>query len=510
MNSFEGNSGNKTGQGLMIFMAVFAVMILYVSVFKTMAYADAPGQEVAMGKEKTSALKAQSIDEMKIAAEVNGEPVTAQKLLKRYNEFLIISGYDEENRKRVTLDSYFYYYVTELLLLKEAGKMGISVSPDKVKEEKTEQLTKKGITEETLSKNLLKAGLTIEDADRYFEDYSIMKRLGEKKFGNLKISDEEALGFYSDNYKNFNHPDKIRVSHILICHKDSQGCRSDLTSQKARELAERIRKIATPENFSRLAKLYSSDSTGAKGGDLGELKKGVAVPSFEKAAFNLEKGEISDIVETSYGYHIIYVTDKQKARAVTFEEAKASIKRDLKEEHIVSELSRYSEQLLKEADIKKYAFEGGEGLKEPENKTKDTVESGKRISSNNKFPTFRDTGEDICTNDKGQPIVLFFGRDGCPHCKWVEDTFDDTVMEYVEMGLIEAHHYDTFTNDDLLTPNLETEIPMEYFKKIEEVGSVPYFNFGCRYDRVGTGYEATDDLFGEEIEMRKVLDDLLK
>ena len=510
MNSFEGNSGNKTGQGLIIFMAFLAVMILYVPGFKTMAYADTPGQEVAIDKEKTSGLEEQSVDEVKIVAEVNGDPVTARELLKRYNVFLIISGYPEENRKRITLDSYFNYYVTELLLLKEAGKMGISVRPGEVKEEKEEQLNKKGITEETLSKNLVKAGLTIEDADRYFEDYSIMKRLGEKKLGDLKISDEEAREFYTDNYKNFNHPEKITVSHILICHKDSQGCMGGLTPQKARELAENIRKIVTPENFSRLAKLYSSDSTGANGGDLGELEEGSAIPSFEKAAFNLEKGEISDIVETSYGYHIIYVTDKQKARAVTFEEAKASIKKDLKEMRIVSELSRFSEQLLKEADIKKYASEGGEGIKEAEIKTKDTVESGNRISSNSKFPTFRDTGKDICKNDKGQPIVLLFGREGCPHCKWVGDTFDDTVKEYVDMGLIEAHHYDTITNDDLLTQRIEKEIPMDSFKKIEEVGSVPYFNFGCRYDRVGTGYEATDDLFGEEIEMRKVLDDLLK
>jgi hypothetical protein len=86
-------------------------------------------------------------------------------------------------------------------------------------------------------------------------------------------------------------------------------------------------------------------------------------------------------------------------------------------------------------------------------------------------------------------------------------------MKYVEMGLIEAHHYDMSNNNDLLTFEVETEMPkkhLEIFETGTPEGYVPYFNFGCMYDRIGTGYERLDDLFAEEIEMRKIIDSLIK
>jgi len=515
MNSCKGNSGNKKGRGLIIFTAVFAFIILYVIIgLKTVLYAENQGQDVIRDKEKEDirASKEQSNDKSNIAAKVNGQTVTNRELLKHYKLFLIISGHPEEYIKRTTLELYLDTYILRLLLLHEAEKMGISVGRDEVENEKNISLTKTGLMEEVFSKNLLKAGLTMEDADRYFENSFIIDRLGDKKFGDIKISDEDCREFYSNRNEYFNHPEKITASHILTCHKESQGCISYLTRQEAKERAEYIRKLVTPENFSGLAKRFSMDKTRSSGGDLGDIYRGQAVPALEKAAFNLDIGEISDVVETDFGYHIIYVSGKQEARAITFEEAKESIKKDLKEEHINSELHSYSEQLRKEANIKKYAVTGGKDIKEAEINAQGAQESANIISSGNKFQTFVKMGVDICTNDKGLPIVILFSESGCSHCEWIGETFDTVVMEYVKRGLIEAHHYDVMTNDDLLTPDLETEIPRKYLKienQSNPGGPVPYFNFGCRYDRTGNGYQAQDDLFAEEMEMRNVIDALL-
>jgi peptidyl-prolyl cis-trans isomerase C len=515
MNSLKGNPGNKMRHAPIIFMVVFALMIVNIPGIKTMVSADILGQEGATDKEreKNGALKDQTIDKKIIVFEVNGETCTTQELLKRYDLFLIISEYSEEHRQSITLDSYMDNYVLKLLLLQEAARMDIKVGGDEVEKERNVYLTRAGLTEDTFSSNLLKAGLTMEDTDLYFEDNLIVHRLGIEKFGDIEISDEESREYYSSKNEYFNSPERITASHILICHKQSQGCISYLTRQEAKERAEYIRKLATPENFSSLAKRYSMDPTGAIGGDLGDIYRGRAVPSFEDAAFNLDTGEISDVVETDFGYHIIYVTGKQEARAITFEEAKESIKRDLKKEHISPELRNYSEQLRKNADIKRYTVTGDEGIKEPETETQAPVENVKGISSSNKFPTFRDTGEGICTNGEGQPIVILFSASRCSHCEWIGDTFDSTVIEYVEMGLIEAHHYNMDTDNDLLTPNLHTEIPKRYLRIMEQgdpEGYVPYFNFGCRYDRIGNGYEGQDDLYAEEIEMRKVLNSLVR
>ena len=129
------------------------------------------------------------------------------------------------------------------------------------------------------------------------------------------------------------------------------------------------------------------------------------------------------------------------------------------------------------------------------------------------YSTFRATGKGINKNSKGQPIIIIFTRKGCHVCEWVEDTFDETVMEYVEKGLIEAHHYDFLTGDDLLTPEIETTIPKQYFELFEyenPQSSTPYYNFGGMYYRRGAGYMTQDDLYAEEMEMKQVIDDLLK
>jgi len=515
MNSCKGNSGNKKGRGLIIFTAVFAFIILYVIIgLKTVLYADNQGQDVIRDKEKEDirASKEQFNDKSNIAAEVNGQTVTNRELLKHYKLFLIISGHPEEYIKSTTLESYLDAYIIRLLLLHEAEKMGISVGRDEVENEKNISLTKTGLIEEVFSKKLLKAGLTMEDADRYFENSLIIDRLGDKQFGDIKISDEDCREFYSNGNEYFNHPEKITASHILICHKESQGCTSNLTRQGAKERAEYVRKLVTPENFSSLAKRFSMDKTRSNGGDLGDIYRGQVVPAFEKAAFNLDTGEISDVVETDFGYNIIYVTGKQEARAVTFEEAKESIKKDLKEEHINSELTGYSEQLRKKANIKKYAVTGGEGITEAEINAQVAQESANIISSGKKFQKFVKMGADICINDKGLPIVILFSDPDCSHCKWIGPSFDAVVMKYVKRGLIEAHHYDIDSNDDLLTPDLETEIPLKYLKiknQSDPDRLAPYFNFGCRYDRIGNGYEAQGDLRAEEREMCNVIDALL-
>ena len=465
------------------------------------------------GKDKGAASKDQS-DKTNIVAEVNAESLTYKELLKQYNLFFVISGYSEQYRQQITLESYLdHQYIFEILLLQDASKMGIGAAgPDEVDQQKEIYLSETGQTEDTLSSKLRKAGLSMEDADQLFEKNLIINRLSKKKFGDIEISDEEAREFYNSKPEYFNVPDRVTASQILICHNESLRCNSDLTRQEAKELAEHIRTLATPENFADLARQYSMDTTAPDGGDLGYIYKGVAVPAFEDAAFNLDVGDISDLVETDFGYHIIYVTDKKESHVTTFEEAKESIKKDLKVERIQSELLTYSEELRTKADIKIYAIESNKATVPVEAEVQESAVTGNTSSSSSEFHTFKDTGEDICRNDRGLPLIILFTASGCSHCKWIGDTFDSTVMEYVEKGLIEAHHYEIDTNDDLLTAAVETEIPqshLEIGQRRNPEGNVPYFNFGCKYDRIGNGYEEQDDLSAEAREIRQVIDTLL-
>ena len=136
--------------------------------------------------------------------------------------------------------------------------------------------------------------------------------------------------YYEDNKSQFTE-DKVRASHILISTVDKDG--KELSPEKKKEAkkeAEEIyKKVKAGEDFATLAKEYSQDEYSAvNGGDLGFVEKGQMVPEFEAAAFGLKKGEVSEIVESQYGYHIIKVTDKVY-KEETFDEAKSDIKKEL-------------------------------------------------------------------------------------------------------------------------------------------------------------------------------------
>ena len=101
--------------------------------------------------------------------------------------------------------------------------------------------------------------------------------------------------------------EKISASHILLMHKDSQSSRSSLTKEKAFEAANDLLKKVNknPDSFKDLAVKHSDCASGENGGELGEFGKGMMVKEFEDAAFKLKKDQISSIVETDFGFHII-------------------------------------------------------------------------------------------------------------------------------------------------------------------------------------------------------------
>ncbi|MGE7935774.1 peptidylprolyl isomerase PrsA [Bacillus paramycoides] len=138
-----------------------------------------------------------------------------------------------------------------------------------------------------------------------------------------------------------NHKPEMKVSHILV--KDEKT---------AKEVKE---KLNNGEDFAALAKQYSED-TGSKeqGGEIADFAPGQTVKEFEEAAYKLDAGQVSDPVKTSYGYHIIKVTDKKELKP--FDEVKDKIRKDLEQQRLQDTTGKWKQQvindLLKEADIK--------------------------------------------------------------------------------------------------------------------------------------------------------------
>jgi peptidyl-prolyl cis-trans isomerase D len=142
-----------------------------------------------------------------------------------------------------------------------------------------------------------------------------------------KIKEKELKDYYDKNLNSFKVPEKIRARHILV-----------KTKKEAEEL---LKKLKNNGNFIELAKKYSIGPSAKNGGDLGYFTKGQMVPTFEKAAFALKKGEISNIVKTQFGYHIIKLVDIKKASVEPFEKVKDSIKNTLENNYAESKMNEF-------------------------------------------------------------------------------------------------------------------------------------------------------------------------
>ncbi len=149
------------------------------------------------------------------------------------------------------------------------------------------------------------------------------------------ISEDRVRAYYDNNKKKYHKEQQVKASHILL--KTSPGASETAKAEvkaKAEKLLERIKK---GETFAGLAKEFSEDTGSAtNGGDLGFFGKGRMVPAFEQAAFSLAKGQVSGLVETPYGYHIIKVTDIMPEKTLSLQEVYAEIQNILKRDESMS------------------------------------------------------------------------------------------------------------------------------------------------------------------------------
>ncbi len=154
--------------------------------------------------------------------------------------------------------------------------------------------------------------------------------------GQAKVTPDDIRRYYDQHREEYRLPEQVNVRHILIKTPapGPDGKVDEKSVQAARTKAEDIlKKLKAGAKFEDLAKKFSEDPGSAKnGGSLGMISRGRTVPEFEKAAFSLPKGQLSDIIQTSYGFHILRVDDKQEARLKPLDEVKSSIEPVLAQE----------------------------------------------------------------------------------------------------------------------------------------------------------------------------------
>jgi peptidyl-prolyl cis-trans isomerase C len=208
-------------------------------------------------------------------------------------------------------------------------------------------------TEEALNLRLKAQGLTREELLAKWSDGALAKDVLIREL-KINITDAEIKKFYDDNPSQFEEPEMVRASHILLSTRDMATNKELTDEQKAakHKLAEDLLKRARAgEDFAKLAKEYSEDPGSKDTGGEYKFPRGKMVKEFEIAAFALNTNQVSDIVTTQFGYHIIKLSEKYPAHKYALAEVSSKIKDYLTQSAIQKQGPEYLDKLQKDASV---------------------------------------------------------------------------------------------------------------------------------------------------------------
>jgi peptidyl-prolyl cis-trans isomerase C len=289
-----------------------------------------------------------------VVARVNAKPVLGRDLEQRVRAELSTIGSPawkdlrEDYRKELTGKA-LAMLIGDELLYQKAVASGV-VAPQTEVQAEFEKVAKTYPND---------AALNTELANRGMDRRALMREIGRNLVAEkyiqenirkkLTLTPAELSDYYAKNPDQFKHPDMIRTSHILITVADGATAEQEtLARQRAESLLDRAKK---GEDFAKLAKDYSMDPSASQGGDIGLTEMGELEAEYEAAAAKLKVGEISPIVRTSYGFHIIKLMDRKKAGTATLEEVKEQLTDFLKGQKESAEVSKLIQTLQGAAKI---------------------------------------------------------------------------------------------------------------------------------------------------------------
>lgn len=276
-----------------------------------------------------------------VVAIVNGKSISRSELK------LQTSLLPEQYRLVMTEDQILEQMINEELLLQDATARGIEPSTEEMDAAYQEILDAGNLTEEALKENLATYNLNIEDLQRMLtKQLTINKLFKETVDKEITVSPEEVRAFYDANPESFNAPEEVTVKHILIATSDE---RDTATARSEAEAA--LARYEAGEDFCTLVKELSDDP-GSKA-NCGEYTfgRGLMVPPFEEAAFDMEDGE-TRVVDTSFGSHVMLKVNHTASKTPSFEEVSSSIEEQLLAQKQADGYQQHITDLREKADIK--------------------------------------------------------------------------------------------------------------------------------------------------------------
>jgi peptidyl-prolyl cis-trans isomerase C len=213
--------------------------------------------------------------------------------------------------------------INRILLEEAVQKLGITTDKAAI-DGKIESYRKNFVSEEAFQASLAKQGLSADKLPGEVELALRAEELFRQRTAAVPpASDAEIREFYNNNPERFQQPERVRASHILI--KTDANDSEAVKAEKRKKIEDILASVKKGADFASQARAHSECPSKEQGGDLGYFERGSMVPEFEAVAFALKTGQLSGIVETQFGYHIIKVADHAKPAATPFEETKQQL-----------------------------------------------------------------------------------------------------------------------------------------------------------------------------------------
>jgi peptidyl-prolyl cis-trans isomerase C len=286
-----------------------------------------------------------------VVAKVNGAAINAMEL-RRAKKVMMAGqpGMQIPPDRQKEFDQQALSQIISAELLYQAGEKLKINDIEKQVDAKLAQSKTRFPTPEDFTKAIKELEMTEAELREYTRrDLIISNFIDQTIVPKITVTEEDIKKFYEQNPDKFNRPESVKASHILIG-VDAKASVEE--KKKARDKIEKLRKdIAGGADFAVLAKENSTCPSSQQGGDLGFFGKGQMVPAFEQSAFSFKPGEISDIVETQFGFHIIKVTDKKPAETIVLKEVRGKIEEFLKGQKISAAVNTFLTETKKTAKI---------------------------------------------------------------------------------------------------------------------------------------------------------------
>jgi parvulin-like peptidyl-prolyl isomerase len=288
---------------------------------------------------------------------VNDEIITLTEFNTAFEPYLKniednYKGKDKEAIINQAKESFLKRLVDNLLIEQEAKKagMGIVIKDEEVMDVIRDMMAKKKSNMEDFKKNLAREGTSLESLKKDIRSQMMRIRLLRREIkSKVIVSDEEIGEYYNKNRQDYEGKETVRLKQIFLAIPAKADKK---TKAKIKEEAGQLRKrVLAGESFELLAVKYSQGPGAAQGGDIGFIEKGTIIAAVESVAFNLPMEQVSEVIESGIGFHIIKVVDKKGAGLKPIAAVREEIKTKIEDEKLEKKYEEWITSIRKKSFI---------------------------------------------------------------------------------------------------------------------------------------------------------------